>query len=155
MGLMLSQKARYALRALLAMAEAGPGRTLLVNDIAREHRIPKPFLDQILLDLKHHGIVQSKRGRSGGYSLLKPASEITFGMIVRLMDGSLAPLPCLSRMAYRRCDDCESEEACRVRKVFALVHNETVRILDGTSLTDAIDGRLDLIGNGQRRAANR
>src|SRR5918996_5377133 len=100
---MLSQKAKYALRALIALAQADQGEALLISDIAENHRLPKKFLEQILLDLKHHGIVHSKRGKHGGYALLKPPSEIFFGQIIRIIDGPIAPLPCLSKMAYRRC----------------------------------------------------
>src|SRR3546814_12292942 len=102
---------------------------MLVGEIAERHRIPKKFLDQILRDLKHHGLVQSRRGRNGGYALLKPAAAISFGEVVRIIDGPIAPLPCLSRMAYRACEDCEDEENCVPRPVFALVHEETAKIL--------------------------
>jgi Rrf2 family protein len=135
---MLSQKAKYALRALLVLAEEGDARPLLIADIAERHNLPKKFLEQILLDLKHHGLVQSRRGRSGGYTLLKPASEISFGQLVRIIDGPLAPLPCLSRMAYRRCEECPSEESCAIRRVFALTHEVTSTVLDRTTLADAL-----------------
>ena len=138
---MLSQKAKYAFRALLALAEAGGDRALLIADIAERHNLPKKFLEQILLDLKHHGLVHSRRGRSGGYSLLKPASEISFGQVVRIIDGPLAPLPCLSVMAYRRCEDCADEESCAIRRVFALTHQVTATLLDRTTLADAVKGR--------------
>jgi Rrf2 family protein len=136
---MLSQKARYALRALLHLAEAPPGASVLISDIATKHHIPKKFLEQILLDLKNHGVVQSWRGRSGGYALLKPASEISFGQVLRIVDGPLAPLPCLSRVAYRRCSDCDDESACALRRVFALSHQATVTVLDRTMLADALN----------------
>jgi Rrf2 family protein len=132
---MLSQKAKYALRALLALAEQGDNEPMLISDIAERHNLPKKFLEQILLDLKHHGLVQSRRGRSGGYTLLKPASDISFGQVVRIIDGPLAPLPCLSKMAYRRC-----EENCAIRQVFARTHQLTTEILDRTTLADAIKG---------------
>jgi Rrf2 family protein len=135
---MLSQKARYALRALLALAQEGDARPLLISDIAGRQRLPRKFLEQILLDLKHHGLVQSRRGRSGGYSLLKPASKISFGQVVRIIDGPLAPLPCLSKMAYRRCEDCPGEESCAIRRVFALTHQVTTTVLDRTTLADAL-----------------
>ena len=99
---MLSQKAKYALRALLTLAEAPERSAVLISDIAHSDNIPKKFLEQILLELKHRGIVQSKRGRGGGYALLKPPGEIAIGEVVRLIDGPLAPLPCLSRVAYRK-----------------------------------------------------
>jgi Rrf2 family protein len=138
---MLSQKAKYALRALLALAEQGDDQPLLISDIAERHNLPRKFLEQILLDLKHNGLVQSRRGRSGGYALLKPAAEISFGQVVRIIDGPLAPLPCLSRMAYRRCEDCPGEESCAIRRVFALTHQLSTDVLDRTSLADALKGQ--------------
>jgi Rrf2 family protein len=135
---MLSQKAKYALRALLVLAEEGDDRPVLIADIAERHNLPKKFLEQILLDLKHHGLVQSRRGKHGGYNLLKPASKISFGQVVRIIDGPLAPLPCLSKMAYRRCEDCAGEESCAIRRVFALTHQVTSTVLDRTTLADAL-----------------
>ena len=101
---MISQKAKYALRALVALARAG-NKSLVTSDIAEREQIPRKFLEQILLELKRDGIVQSRRGKSGGYALLRPADTITFGQVLRLIDGPLAPVPCLSRVAYRRCKD--------------------------------------------------
>ena len=137
---MLSQKAKYALQALLVLAELDEGESLMIGDIAERQRLPKRFLEQILLDLKHQGVVQSWRGKNGGYALLKPADKISFGEIVRIIDGPLAPLPCLSRMAYRRCEDCVSEEKCAVRRVFAGVHEATTQILDTMTLSAALAG---------------
>jgi Rrf2 family protein len=138
---MISQKAKYALRALLALAKTDtPGVTLLISDIAEQQRIPRKFLEQILLDLKHHGIVVSRRGKTGGYLLLKRADEISFGEILRIIDGPIAPLPCLSRIAYRRCMDCEGEENCEIRRVFARVAEATRRVLDETTIADAVGG---------------
>lgn len=135
---MLSQKAKYALRALLALAAVDEGESLQIADIAERHRIPKRFLEQILLDLKHNGLVGSRRGKNGGYVLIRPPSEITFALVVRVIDGPIAPLPCLSRMAYRRCEDCVDEGACAIRRVYAGVHEATLRILEATSLADAL-----------------
>ena len=115
---MISQKAKYAFHALAALARAD---SLVVGEIAAQERIPRKFLEQILLELKRHGIVQSRRGKFGGYGLLMPANRITFGQVLRILDGTIAPLPCLSRIAYRRCADCQSEENCEIRRVFAKV----------------------------------
>jgi Rrf2 family protein len=142
-GPMISQKAKYALRALLVLAQEGDDKPVLISDIAERHNLPKKFLEQILLDLKHHGLVQSRRGRSGGYALLKPASEISFGQVVRIIDGPLAPLPCLSKMAYRRCEDCPGEEACEIRRVFARTHQLTSDVLDRTTLAEALADAAD------------
>ena len=133
---MISQKAKYALRALVALARAPNGLT--TPYIASQQRIPRKFLEQILLDLKREGIVQSKRGKLGGYALLRPADMITFGQVLRLIDGPVAPLPCLSRIAYRRCTDCQSESSCEVRRVFARVAQSARSVLDQTTIGDAV-----------------
>ncbi|MCH8686096.1 RrF2 family transcriptional regulator [Pedomonas mirosovicensis] len=135
---MISQKAKYALRALLELARAGEGEALLITDIAEQQHIPKKFLEQILLDLRNRGLVHSRRGRGGGYSLLKDPREITLGQILRIVDGPQAPLPCLSRMAYRRCDDCEDETRCGIRRVFAEAYAATAQVLDTKTLYDTL-----------------
>jgi Rrf2 family protein len=135
---MISQKAKYALKALLELAQVQDEDALLITEIAERQHIPKKFLEQILLDLKHQGLVHSKRGRYGGYGLLKDPRQITFGQIMRIIDGPLAPLPCLSRMAYRRCEDCHDEENCEIRRVFARAYEATAQILDRTTLADAL-----------------
>ena len=137
---MLSQKAKYALRALLALAEVGDDERSSSQTSPSATACPKSSSSRILLDLKHHGLVQSRRGRHGGYGLLKPASEISFGQVVRIIDGPMAPLPCLSRMAYRRCEDCPGEERCAIRRVFARTHQLASEVLDRTTLADALAG---------------
>jgi Rrf2 family protein len=133
---MISQKARYALRALVALARAD--ESMMIAEIAHRQRIPRKFLEQILLDLKHHGIVASRRGRLGGYGLLMPPDQITFGRVLRIVDGPIAPLPCLSRIAYRRCADCPTETACEIRRVFAKVADSARDVLDRTTIADAL-----------------
>jgi Rrf2 family protein len=135
---LLSQKAKYALQALLVLADLNDGESLMISDIAERQRLPKRFLEQILLDLKHHGIVVSRRGKQGGYLLLKPAHSITFGEILRIIDGPIAPLPCLSITAYRKCDDCEGEQTCQIRHVFAKVADATRKVLFSTTIADAV-----------------
>ncbi|HRJ01077.1 MAG TPA: Rrf2 family transcriptional regulator [Hyphomonas sp.] len=135
---MISQKSKYALRALLALAGAPGGEPMQISEIAAQEVIPRKFLEQILLDLKRQGLVVSRRGKAGGYLLLRRPEMITFGEVLRLIDGPLAPLPCLSKMAYRRCGDCASEQACKLRKVFAEVADATRAILDTTTLADAM-----------------
>ena len=138
---MISQKARYALRALLALARVGPGKTLMTNEIAAEQKIPKKFLEQILLQLKGGGMVRSHRGRTGGYELIRPADAVMFGEVLRLIDGPIALLPCLSKVAYRKCEDCRSEENCELRHVFARVAMASREVLDNTSLAEALSVR--------------
>lgn len=130
----ISQKAKYALRALILLAR--DGRSLTIQDISRRQAIPHKFLEQILLQLNHHGIVYSRRGKEGGYALLRPADRLTFGEVLRIIDGPVAPLPCLSRIAYRRCDDCHDEAACEIRHVFSRVADATRAVLDKTTIAD-------------------
>lgn len=138
---MISQRAKYALRALVALAQAGPRETISIADLATSQSIPKKFLEQILLDLKRHGFVHSRRGQQGGYHLLKNPAEIKFGRVLRIVDGPIALLPCLSKIAYRRCDDCLDESRCEIRRVFAEVAESSRHILDNTSLEDAISAQ--------------
>ncbi|RYE09711.1 MAG: Rrf2 family transcriptional regulator [Hyphomicrobiales bacterium] len=135
---MISQKAKYALRALVALVKAPPESSLMIAEISKAQAIPKKFLEQILLELKRHGIVASRRGRLGGYVLLKPADKITFGEVLRLIDGPIAPLPCLSKIAYRRCADCQDEASCEIRHVFAHVVKAQRDVLDHTTFADAV-----------------
>jgi Rrf2 family protein len=139
---MISQKAKYALRALVALAKQPSGSSTFIADIAESERIPKKFLEQILLDLKRHGIVASKRGKAGGYGLWRPADMISFGEVLRIVDGPIAPLPCLSKIAYERCADCSDEASCEVRRVFAQVGEASRSVLDRTTIADAVGRRL-------------
>lgn len=140
---MLSQKCKYALRALLMLAEAEPEELVLVQEIAERQNVPRKFLELILLELKRHGFCYSQRGRSGGYCLARPGDAITFGQVVRAIDGPLAPLPCASVSGYRRCADCTDERTCAIRKVMRGVRDAMADILDRTTLADANGGRLD------------
>ena len=135
---MLSQKCKYALQALLVLARDKSGELLLVSDIAERENLPKKFLEAILLEMNRNGLVRSRRGRGGGYALAKPADLITFGQVVRIMDGPLAPRSCVSVNYYRRCDDCKDEQACEIRKVMRRVRDAIAHELDGTSLADAL-----------------
>ena len=137
---MLSQKAKYALRALLVLARQPEGEMVLVGDIAERQNVPKKFLELILLDLKRHGLLYSQRGRGGGYTLAKSAQSITFGQVVRIMDGPLAPLPCASVTSYRRCADCQDERTCEIRQVMRRVRDAMADILDRTTLAEAAAG---------------
>ncbi len=136
---MISQKAKYALRAMIALTRAQErGAMMSIAEVAAAERIPKKFLEQILLDLKRQGLVASRRGKAGGYLLLKQPDSITFGEILRTIEGPIAPLPCLSRTAYRRCEDCVDESECEIRMVFSRVAEATRAVLDATTLAGAI-----------------
>lgn len=134
---MLAQKTRYALRALLHLAEAEVGRSVQVAEIAATQQVPRKYLELILLDLKRAGMVTSRRGPGGGYVLARKPDEISFAEVIRLMDGPLALVPCASLNFYARCGDCHDEATCAIRKVMAQVRVEADRILTGTTLADA------------------
>jgi Rrf2 family protein len=132
----LSRKCKYGLKAVLRLASSPEGQPMLVADLARREHIPKKFLDLILLELKHRGVVQSRKGKGGGYQLRRPPSAITLGEIVRALEGPLAPIACVSQTAYTRCEDCDDEESCGIRMVMKQVRDATARILDSTTFAD-------------------
>jgi Rrf2 family protein len=131
---MLSKRAKYALKALLALADHPRDEPMRIADLAREEQIPPKFLELILLVLKHHGVLQSRKGKGGGYLLARDPKDIYLGQIVRMFDGPLAPVPCASQTAYVPCADCRSEAVCGVRLAMKAVRDATARVLDGTSL---------------------
>jgi Rrf2 family protein len=135
---MLSQKAKYAIKALIVLARAQEQDSLVqARDVSTDQNIPKKFLDLIFFELRRHGLVQSTRGREGGYCLARPAAEISIAAIVRAVDGPLAPLPCASVKFYRRCADCDNEKTCEVRRLMREVRDAASAILDNTSLAEA------------------
>ena len=134
---MLSQRCKYALKAMINLARA-PGGSRRVSEIAEEENIPRKFLEAIMSDLRRGLLVASTRGKLGGYRLARPADLVTFGDVIRLVDGPLALLPCASRNFYRRCDDCADEATCVLRRVLTDVRNEVSEVLDRTTLADAL-----------------
>jgi Rrf2 family protein len=135
---MLSQKARYALHALFVLGERTSDEPMMIADIAREAKVPRKFLEQILLELKKRGLVHSHRGKFGGYALGRPTEKISFAEVLRIIDGPLALSPCASRTAYRKCDDCEDENACAIRKFLLEVRDATAGILENSTIAEAI-----------------
>jgi Rrf2 family protein len=135
---MMTMKARYALKALGCLAEAPAGSTVLSSDIASQESIPKKFLELILRELRQHALVDSKKGRGGGYRLVKPAHEISIASVLRAVGGPLAPLPCLSQTAYRRCDGCDDEGTCGLRLVIKEAHEASLRVLETQTLADLV-----------------
>ncbi len=133
---MLSQKAKYAIKALLVLARARD-ELVQARDISESENIPKKFLDLIFFELRRHGLIVSTRGREGGYALARPAAEISIAAIVRAVDGPLAPLPCASVKFYRRCSDCDDEKTCEVRRLMREVRDAASALLDNTSLAEA------------------
>jgi Rrf2 family protein len=151
---MLSQKARYALKALYVLVARPRGETVMIAEIAQEARVPRKFLEQILLDLKRRGIVHSQRGKHGGYSLGREPGEISFAEVIRTIDGPLALSPCVSATAYRRCDDCTDEATCVTRKVLLAVRDATASILEKRTLVEALGSSAPQIKKPRRRSAS-
>jgi len=148
---MLTKRSKYALKALLMLAEEHRPGPVLVTELAERQRIPKKFLEAILLDLKRHGLLQSKKGRGGGYSLRRDPQEITIGQVIRLLDGPLALVPCASQTAYMRCEECVDEATCGVRLAMKEVRDATAKILDHMTLS-GLNTRT-LAGRASRRPA--
>jgi len=135
---MLTAKGKYGLKALVHLARFPPGELALVADIASSNNIPKKFLDAILGDLRNAGIVQSRKGKGGGYRLARLPEEIKVGSIVRVLDGPLAPIPCASHTRYEACDDCDVA-TCQVRHTMLNVRNAIAEVLDRTTLAEMRD----------------
>jgi Rrf2 family cysteine metabolism transcriptional repressor len=132
----LSRKGEYALRAMIVLSmNYGKGPTR-IQEIADRERIPKKFLEQILLDLKRAGLLESKRGAGGGYRLIKPPREITFAQIVRIIDGPLAPLSCVSKLAHVRCPE---EKTCGLYSTMLEVRNAIAAVMEGVTLADVCE----------------
>lgn len=132
---MLSMKAKYALKALIALAGAEKEQ-MQVKAIAAAANIPPKFLEAILAELKKRGIVDSRRGSAGGYMLARDAREIMAGDIIRVMDGPLAPIRCASMTAYRPCDDCPDQNSCSLHDVMKEVRHALSSVLDKRSIYD-------------------
>ncbi len=148
----LSKRGEYGLKALIDLAsQDDPQGLAQIKDIAQRQQIPVKFLEQIMLAMKNGGIVRSRAGLGGGYYLARPAAEITLGQVVRLLDGPLAPIPCVSQMAYERCV-CEDEATCGLRLAMLDVRNAIAGILDKTTLAD-VSHRVERAQQAEKRPA--
>jgi Rrf2 family protein len=135
---MITQKCKYAIKAILHIAKhQNEEKLVFASEIAEQEQIPKKFLETILRDLRNHGIISSRRGKFGGYHLLKKPEEITFTEIIRIVDGPIAMLPCVSLNYYTKCDDC-NEEICQIKNVFEKVRNVTLDVLNNSSVSKLI-----------------
>lgn len=135
---MLSNKTKYGLHALMHLSEKFEQGPVLIADLARQERIPKKFLELILLELKKHGILGSKKGKGGGYHLSRHPAEVTIGSVIRILDGPLAPVSCVSYTAYKPCKECKDEHHCGIRLVMRDVREAMAKILDNTSLQEMV-----------------
>lgn len=137
---MLSKKTKYALHALTYLGKHRENKTVLIQDIAEEHGISHKFLENILLELRKAGYLGSKKGKGGGYYLIKEPIDIPLSRVIRLLDGPIALLPCVSINYYEPCAECKDEAHCGINKVLAQVRDETLKILENKSLQDILDG---------------
>lgn len=142
----LSKKSEYGLRALLELTIAHDETTLQRHEIADRQHIPIEFLEQILLTLKRAGLVASRRGIKGGYTLIKQPKEITLGHVIRLLDGPLAPIGCVSKTAYQKCNECPyaNKTRCPLQQVMGEVRDAIAGILDHYTLADFAAGRSEV-----------
>jgi len=145
---MLRNKTKYALKALQVLAKEYGQGPVLISEIARRERISPKFLELILLELKNQGILQSKKGKGGGYFLARAPQAVSIGQVVRMMEGPLAPLPCVSRTSYMRCAECRDERTCGIRIIMKDVRDATARILDSTTLADVLK-RVEAVVQGK------
>ncbi|MCH8534458.1 MAG: Rrf2 family transcriptional regulator [Flavobacteriaceae bacterium] len=133
---MLSKKTKYAINALVYLAKRKSNEPVQISVIAEAQNIPQKFLESILLDLKKAAILASKRGKNGGYYLLKSPEDINLAEVMRLFDGAIAFLPCVTYKYYERCEECKNEETCGIRDVFLELRNTTVELLKKASLKE-------------------
>jgi Rrf2 family protein len=135
---MLTKKTRYSILALTRLAKEYGKGTLLINEIAESEKIPKRFLESILLELKNNGFLGSKLGKKGGYYLKKKPEEISLLEIIRLFEGAIALLPCISEKFYQSCEHCKDEASCSIRLTFNDIRDYTLNKLSNTTLASLI-----------------
>lgn len=141
---MLSKKCKYAIHALVYLAERFQQGPVHIQEIADNQNIPKKFLEAILLELRNARILHSKKGKGGGYYLYKKPEEVNLIEIIRLMDGAIALLPCVSLNYYEPCEECREEKTCGIRDTFLGVRDETLQILQGSTLAKIVKRERDL-----------
>jgi Rrf2 family protein len=135
---MISNKTKYGLKALSYLAKQTPGEPIQISTIARMENIPRKFLESILLSLRKSGHLGSKKGKVGGYYLLKDASTISIAEVYRILEGPIAPVPCVSLNFYEKCNDCPDEDACSVHRLMIQVRDSNLNILTKTFLKDLV-----------------
>jgi Rrf2 family protein len=146
----ISKRTQYGIKAMLALGRRYGEGPVLISTLAKEEAIPIKFLELILLDLKGHDLLVSKKGPRGGYQLSRPPSTVTMGSLIRIMEGPLAPLPCASETAFRPCDECGDVESCGTRIIMRQVRDATADVLDRTTLADLLR-RVDIARAGKSR----
>lgn len=135
---MLSKRTKYGIKALIYLAKNGIDRPIKVIEIATEENISRKFLEAIMVILKNNGLVNAKKGAQGGYYLTKNPTEINLSSIYRMLEGPIAMVPCVSLNYYEKCDDCKDELSCSIHRVMIQVRDNTLSILENTSLKEMI-----------------
>ncbi|MEZ0542207.1 RrF2 family transcriptional regulator [Fibrella arboris] len=136
---MISKKAKYAIKALKALTELYGEGPVLISQLAARESIPQKFLEAILLELRNQGMLQSQKGKGGGYSLRVDPERITLAQVIRIIDGPIAPTPCVSLNFYVRCDDCEDEETCTIRPIMLQVRDANLAVYETTTMQMLVD----------------
>jgi Rrf2 family protein len=142
---MLSKKAKYAIVALVHLAKKDTRSPVVIKDIAEAERIPQKFLEAILLELKNAGVLSSRKGKGGGYYLHKSPQEINLADVMRIYDGPIALLPCVTHTYYERCEECKDEATCGIRDVFLELRTVTVEILKNATLANIMNREMSLV----------
>lgn len=142
---MLSKKTKYGLKALTYMARKETKNPVLISEIAEEENISKKFLEIILLQLKNSGFLGSKKGKGGGYYLIREPEDISVAALIRILEGPIAMLPCVSLNFYEKCDDCKDEQTCSISRLMMEVRDSTLKILENKTLRDLTDTTLPLL----------
>lgn len=136
---MITKKSKYAIKALIYLAKKKETNTpVLIEEISKEERIPKKFLEAILLDLRKAGYLGSKKGKGGGYYLIKSAEEINMAEVLRIFDGPIALIPCVAHKYYEPCEECIDEVTCPIREVFRVIREQTVATLKENSFAELL-----------------
>ena len=136
---MISKKTKYGLKALVYAAKQRCRDRVRIAAIAEEENIPRKFLESIMLELKKAGYLGSRKGKGGGYYLLKPPDSISISEIYRVLEGPIAPVPCVSLNFYEKCDDCENEANCEIHQLMVQVRDSTLNIYNNTFISDLIN----------------
>ncbi len=148
---MLTKKSKYAIKALVALARhyetEGP---LRISEIADKEKIPGKFLETILLELRKHGILGSKKGVHGGYYLIKDPKEVVLSNVIRITDGPIALIPCVSLNFYEKCEECKDELTCGLREVALKVRDASLEVLTNTSIADIVEREAKLIAKAKK-----
>lgn len=137
--MLISKKTKYALKALMHLGKQKSSQPVLISELAHTENIPKKFLEFILLSLRKGGILQSRVGKGGGYYLALEPSGVTLGSVVRILEGDLAPVQCLSETNHTRCDECQDEQTCGIRLVMVDVNTALAQALDSLTLADMLE----------------